>query len=110
MNAPDRVIQQIADAYRHIAESGYRPGSSDHRIGSPGPVDDSDDLQAEMDWFIDQSWHEEEQGAAWLGVPSHQHRRANIYAVWAIRALNAEGSPATAARLLRLALAEVESQ
>lgn len=106
---PETVARAQTDAAyeRMSGEAHYRPGGGDDRVGAPAP-ESTAALEDEQDWFFRQWWTEEEMGSYHLGVPTQADRPAMIYALWAVRALNGEGSRETAAALLRMALEEIE--
>lgn len=100
----EAILAQIVQAYERMGnEAGYRPGAGDKRTNlAPSVIPDD-----ELSWFAQQWWDEEEQGTYWLGVPDFSNRSAMIYMLWAIRAMNGEGSAETSEKLMRMAIEEL---
>jgi hypothetical protein len=103
--------RQISEAYeRMVKEARYAPAAPSDGFGNapPGVEYDEEDLEAEQASYA-QVWNAEENSATFrIGVCNGSTRIATIFAVEAAR-LMCGAQDERAARLLRMALRELET-
>jgi len=102
MTPPD-MRAQTRDTYRRMAVA------ANHRPAAPSDDCGRLDLQAEADRYATQWLRDEDAQTYWAGCPDHQDRPALVLIVEAARCLNGMDARA-AARLLRMALQELEAR
>ncbi len=107
----DTTTQQIEKAYRQMAdEARYRPKAPSDGFGTiTAPLAECD-LDAEARAYAE-SWNrDEDEHQFWVGCCHYDYRPAVIFAIEAVRNMNAGiGGRPPALDLLRMAVAALES-
>lgn len=92
---------------RMVTDAGYRPAAPSDGMGNITAPCEQLDLATEADAYAT-AWHADEDSLTYsIGCPDYEDRPALILAVEAARQL-CGGDRASSARLLRLALADLE--
>ena len=99
--------KQIVDAYRRMADIGYRPSAPGDGFGhiySPVPAD----LEPEARRYADAWWESENQRNFFIGTCHYPTRPAAIFAIEAARQMGSEEGIPWAVKLLQMAEQELQ--
>jgi hypothetical protein len=103
--------KQIEDIYRRLAEEGrYRPAAPSDGMGGVLVPEDELDLDAEAADYAERWRAEEDGGNHHVGSCSKNDGSAFIFSIEAARIIAGGGGSGHAARLLRMAAAELDGK
>jgi hypothetical protein len=101
------IAAQLDEAYRVMADHGYRAAAPSDGLGN---IEDFDalNIDAEVASYTARWWKEEDDcGTYWIGFPNFTERRALVYLIEAARCISS-GAADWSLTLTRLAVAEFE--